>query len=140
MCGLHPPTPGTERDRRCTGGEDQAQPEDAQEEGTGTHRPSSSKHSITSPNMATEKKNAIFNLKTLAEPRAGRHLGSGKGPLEVVAAAPRRDGGYGSSASAAKHGSVPRQRGLERGQHEAVFPLSHTWHPAKLAQSSLQRV
>lgn len=40
-----------------------------------------------------------------------------------------RGGVYGSSAPAAKHRSVPRQRGLEGGQREAVFPLSHTWHP-----------
>lgn len=41
---------------------------------------------------------------------------------------------------AAKHSNVPRQQGLEGSQREAVFPLSHTWHPAELTQSSLQRV
>lgn len=55
----------------------------------------------------------VFTLKTLSEvlPNAicyaGGCPGEGKGLLGLVAAAPRRDGGLGSSASTAQHTSVP---------------------------------
>lgn len=60
-----------------------------------------------------QNRNMVFTLKTLSEALpnaicyAGGCPGEGKGLLGLVAAAPRRDGGLGSSASTAQHTSVP---------------------------------
>lgn len=59
--GLHPLTAGAERDGGRRGGEDQAQPEGAGEEGTGTPRLCSVR-----TNTATEQKHG-FHPKTLSE-------------------------------------------------------------------------
>lgn len=103
--------PGTERDGGCTGGEDQAQPEDAQEDGT--HMQAIlTEHSPTNPSTATEQKHIIFNLKTLAELCTGRHLGEGKGLLRAVAAAPHWDGGVQELCHPCKARERPLAAGL----------------------------